>query len=55
MFSYEICEIFKNTYVEEKLRKTASVFLFVSPQKTTEVFVLDETSTVCKVSIFFKT
>ena len=54
MFSYEICEIFKNTYVEEKLQKTASIFLFVLPQNTTEVFVLDEISTVCKVSIFLK-
>ena len=25
MFSYKICEIFKNTYFEERLRKTASI------------------------------
>ena len=25
MFSYEICEIFKNTYFEEYLRETASI------------------------------
>ena len=25
MLSYEICEIFKNTYFEEHLRKTASI------------------------------
>ena len=25
MFSYEICEIFKNTYFEEHLQKTASI------------------------------
>ena len=25
MFSYEICEIFKNTYFKEQLRKTASI------------------------------
>ena len=25
MFSYEICEIFKNTYFEEHMRKTASI------------------------------
>ena len=26
MFSYEICEIFKNTYFEEHLRKAAICF-----------------------------
>ena len=26
MFSYEICEIFKNTYFEERLWKTASIW-----------------------------
>ena len=25
MFPYEICEIFKNTYFEEHLQKTASI------------------------------
>ena len=25
MFSFEICEIFKNTYFEEHLRKAASI------------------------------
>ena len=25
MFSYEVCEIFKNTYFEEHLQKTASI------------------------------
>ena len=35
--SCEICEIFKNTYFEETLRKTAFI---------------DETSTECKASIF---
>ena len=27
MFSYEYCEIFRNTYFEERLRTTASYFM----------------------------
>ena len=54
MISYEICKIFKNTYFEEHLR----LLLFVLPQNTITnsggEFGLDETSTECKVSIFFK-
>ena len=52
MFFFEICEIFKNTYFEENLRKTA----FVSPRNTVAnssgKFELDESSTECKASIF---
>ena len=49
MFSNEICEIFKNTYFEEHLRKTASIF-FTSIYYITNSggeFELNETSTVC--------
>ena len=48
MLSNEICEIFKNTYFEEHVRKTASI---CSPQNTITIsggeFGLDETSTEC--------
>ena len=55
MFFCEICEIFKSTYFEENLRKTA---LFVSPQNTIansiDEFGLDETSHSAKQVFFFK-
>ena len=54
MLSHEICEIFKNTYFEEHLRKTASI-CFTSKyfNKLWCEFELDETSRVqCKY--FFK-
>ena len=46
MFSYEIWEIFKSTYFEQHLRKTASTI------NSNGEFGLDETSTECKVSSF---
>ena len=55
MLSYEICEIFKNIYFEEHLRKTASIcFTSKYYSNTGGEFGLDETLTECKVSIFFK-
>ena len=55
MFSYEICKIFKNTYFEEHLQKTASI-CFTSKYYLTNGggFGLDETSTECKASISLK-
>ena len=54
MFFCEICEIFKSTYFEENLIKTA---LFVSPQNTIansiDEFGLDETSHSAKQVFFF--
>ena len=55
MFSDEIYKIFKNTHSEKHLRKTASTFftentIISSGGKSG----LDNTSTECKVSIFFK-
>ena len=53
MLSHEICEIFKNTYFEEHLRKIASVcFTSKYYNKLWCEFELDETSTGCNVSIF---
>ena len=53
MFSYEICEIFKNTHSEKHLRKTASTCFtentIINNGGKSE---LDETSTECKVIIF---
>ena len=54
MFSYEICEIFKNIYFEEHLRRTASIY-FTSKyysRYTGGKFGLDEISTECNLSIF---
>ena len=53
MLSYEICEIFKNTYFKNICER---LLLFVSPQNTITnsggEFGLDDTSTEGKVSIF---
>ena len=55
MFSYEFYEIFKNTHFEERLRKTASIcFTWKYYDNSGGEFGLDETSSECKVSIFFK-
>ena len=54
MFSYKICEIFKNAYFQEHLRKTAST-CFTSKYFLTNSggeIGLDETSTEYNVSIF---
>ena len=46
MLSYEICEIFKNTYFEEHLQKAASV-CFTSKYYSVAEFGLGETSIDC--------
>ena len=46
MFSYEICEISKNTYFEEHLQNTASI-CFTSKYCGVGEFGLDEISTEC--------
>ena len=55
MFSYKNCEIFKNIYFEESLPR---LLLFVSSQITitnsSGEYGLDETTTECKISIYFK-
>ena len=50
MLSYEICEIFKNTYFEEHLQKTASI-CFTSKYYNVAEFGLDQTSTIAFYSI----
>ena len=49
MLSYEVCEIFKNTYSEEHLRNTASIYFTWKYYITNSggEFGLDETSTEC--------
>ena len=50
MFSYEICEIFKNTYSEKNLRKTATTcFTQNTITNSGGKSGLDETSTEYKV------
>ena len=55
MLSYEICEIFKARFLKNIYER---LLLFLVPQNTIAnsggEFGLDETSTECKVSIFFK-
>ena len=55
MLFYENCEIFKNIYFEEHLPR---LLLFVSPQiiitNSSGKYGLGETTTECKVSIYFK-
>ena len=50
MLSYEICEIFKNTYFEEHLQKTASI-CFTSKYYSVVEFGLDETRQIAFYSI----
>ena len=53
MFSYEICEIFKNTHSEKHPRKTASTcFIENTIIDSGGKSGLDETLTECKVNIF---
>ena len=55
MLSYEICEIFKAPFLKNICER---LLLFLVPQNTIAnsggEFGLDETSTECKVSTFFK-
>ena len=55
MFSYEISEILRTPTLKKVCER---LLLFASPQNTITdscgEFGLDETSTECKVSIFFK-
>ena len=46
ILSYEICEIFKNTYFEQHLQETASI-CFTSKYYSVDEFGLDKTSTEC--------
>ena len=38
MFSWEVCEIFKNIYVEEHLPTTAFGVFFISPENFRKTF-----------------
>ena len=43
MFSYEFCEIYKNTFFPEQLRTTASDFIYDTKRQNVKFLSLDKT------------